>query len=72
MARKRTKFKDLKAFKSWREAVDAMQDLMDRRATDDVNVSDRMVEILFNMDLNDFRIRMNFAEEQERRDKRRR
>jgi len=72
VARKRTKFKDLKAFKSWREAVDAMQDLMDRRATDDVNVSDRMVEILFNMDLNDFRIRMNFAEEQERRDKRRR
>lgn len=67
---KRTHFKDLKAFNSWAEAVDEMQAMIDRRSEFDPNVSDRLAEIIFNQDLNNFRIRLNFTAENERRKKR--
>jgi len=64
---KRTHFKDLKAFKSWAEAVDEMQEMLNRASEFDADVSDRLAEIIFHQDLNNFNIRMAFTAENERR-----
>jgi len=66
---KRTHFKDLKSFKSWREALDEMQEMLNRASEFDADVSDRLAEIIFHQDLNNFNIRLAFTAENERRKK---
>jgi len=61
----------LTAFKSWTEAIEALDAVFRRRLeTDQSQVSERLEQIIFSQGLNDFRIRLTMTELEMARKKR--